>query len=253
MKVNVSIFRFVLYATTRAAVGAVLVGALTFTPSVTAQLLTYDISTANAVNDASITPTAVSGITANAALDLTQTGVTAFASDGTFAATGWGTSGVADTGKYFEFTVEPTAGNQITFSSLVGSVFRGSLGGADHGAESWELRSSVDGFAASVGSPISLVGSPSGGQGQFSIALGSLGTTTGPTTFRIYGYNDTGTGRSGGLANSGLLPGTPSNLILDGTVSAVPEPELTAGVIALGLLGFAIARKRISLRSGRAA
>jgi len=210
--------------------------------SCAAVLLTYDISAANAGIYSTDTPTTASEISAG---DLTLTGATAFSSAGTYAATDWGTSPTTpDLGKYMEFTVAPTAGNQITFASLNGSVWRGAGNpiATSHAANKFELRSSIDGFGSTIGSVVDISLSDDAVQVPFGINLSSLGTRDQSTIFRFYAY-DQANQFNAGLANSGSMDGTGNNLILNGTVTPVPEPPVMTGIVAFGLLGFAIAGK----------
>lgn len=149
------------------------------------------------------------------------------------AAAGW--SLAFDASRYFEFSVTADPGHSIAYDSITLSLFRG-ISGATHGAESWQLRSSVDAFGSTLAG-FSLAGSAGDEQVLFAgVDISALGTQSGTVTFRLYGYDYTAPGDYSGLgAQPGTTPltGTGSNLILDGTV--VPEPS-TAVLVTLGLI-----------------
>lgn len=150
--------------------------------------------------------------------------------------------------RYFEFTVTPTAGNQVTLATLsfnYGAVTSTGVlpqAGAPI-TPMFQVRSSVDNFSASIGDTTAIVfgQSTSDVSKSFSVSLSSLGgfselTTT--TTFRIYGYFGTGTP---GYGDSLRL----DNVNLTGTVAAVPEPSSAAlGAGALALFGSAAVVRR---------
>jgi len=219
-----------------------------FHPNVSqaAVLVTYDIAAANAAVDSTLTPTAASGITAG---DLSLTGVTPVSISGSFAATGWGVDPTPDLGKYIEFTVTPTTGNQITFGTLDGTFWRaaGNPVATFHAADKFELRSSADSFGSTIGSVADLLHTGDAVQTALSFDLSSLGTRSQGTTFRLYGYNEANPFNAG-LGNSVSLDGTGGNLFLNGTVSPVPEPYSIALVTAFGLFGFGLIRRRTPRR-----
>jgi hypothetical protein len=140
-----------------------------------------------------------------------------------------------NTVKYFEFGVTPDALNQIALTSVQYTV-------AALSTPTWELRSSLDGFTANFGVhtiPLNAT------QHDFTDDISSLGTQTGTVTFRLYGYNSTGVNNDGLVNNIGTFGGDPGqNLIINGAVSAVPEPHQFALIAGLGLLVFAAFRQR---------
>ena len=143
------------------------------------------------------------------------------------------------TANYFQFAITPDPGFQITYSSVVYSL-------AVVSTPDWQLRSSVDGFAALLANHTSITLDTH--QNPFSDDVSSLGTQTGTVTFRLYGYNyDNTPGSFDGLANNNNyfgLQGSVIKLIINGSTSAIPEPHEYAIIAGLGLLGFAAYRHR---------
>ncbi|MFK7895748.1 MAG: PEP-CTERM sorting domain-containing protein [Myxococcota bacterium] len=182
------------------------------------------------------------------ATDLTPNGVTPWA--GGFccftAASDWGTSGVApDLAKYFSFSAGADTGFSITFEDISLSLFRGAGGGV-HGAEQWQLRASHDGFSSAVAA-FDISASASDEQVLFSnIDISSVGTHTGIVEFRLYGFNYTNPSDFSGLGNqAGTFPltGTGTDLIIEGAIGVVPEPNTTL-LTGLGLAGLALSGRR---------
>jgi hypothetical protein len=202
-----------------------------------ATIATWDIAGADGA------PAAVAGTAPNTtAIQLTSSGVTDWS--GVLccivAASDWGTSAVApDLTRYFTFSVAADAGFSIVYQTLTLSLFRGVF--ITHGAEQWQLRSSVDGFAAAVAS-FDLSASAPDEQVLFSgVDISSVGTQTGTVEFRLYGYDYTNLTDNSGLGNNGALPGTGSDVILGGLV--VPEPS-TGALVLVGLGALAVIRRR---------
>ena len=212
-------------------------------------IATYDISTANAFSSPSVTPSTAPNVTA---ANLTTTGVSVGNNLlGSFLWTVWGGSTSLNPAKYMQWSVAPTAGNQIDFTGANATfslVFGADPGGTPHGADTWQLHASTDGFVSSdiaLGSAMSLA--PDQQQIPESVSLGVLATQTGTVTFRLYGYNDTSiVANSGGLANNnGALSGTGGDLLINGTVSAVPEPSSYAAVFGAVAFGFVLITRRL--------
>jgi len=164
----------------------------------------------------------------------------------------WG-GAVLDSTKFMTWSVTPTAGNQIDFTGANATfalTFDWDSPVGLHGAETWELHASTDGFASSnipLGSPMTL--STALQQVQESVPLGVLAAQTGTVTFRLYGYNDTKqdpNSDSAGLAFRGApLTGTGANLVINGAVSAVPEPSSYAAVFGALAFGFVFLTRRL--------
>lgn len=151
------------------------------------------------------------------------------------------------TNRYFEFTVTPTAGNQLTLSSLSFNYGAIAASGAYPQAGApftpmFQVRSSVDGYAAGIGTTTALayVAGQSDVTRLLTVSLSSLGgfsQLTTPTTFRLYGYFATGTP---GYSDSLRI----DNINLTGSVSAIPEPSAFAAGLGFAALGVAATRSR---------
>jgi hypothetical protein len=117
--------------------------------------------------------------------DLTMTGVTYMTFANAFVGDNW-PSGAIELGKYFEFSATASGGHAIRYDTV-----RFSLYNNFDGMCSWELRSSVDGYAAALdGGTESNIAQP-GVPITASVAI--IGTRTGTVTFRFYAYNNSGT------------------------------------------------------------
>lgn len=175
-----------------------------------------------------------------AASNLTLGSVTPGANGNRFGGSGWFNTGNTAGGNtlseavagndYIEFIVSPNAGFQFTATSFDFIWDRSGTG-----PSAVTLRSSIDSFTSDLGSVSSMV---SGGVATSTLRTISISGVSGistSTTFRLYGYGATATGGTGGFDTSTIAP----NVILNGTVSAVPEPTgiLMVGA-AIGLVGF---------------
>lgn len=205
-----------------------------------AQIVTYPISITSG-NSPNLAATGVSShVTAS---DLTLVGMGRVSFTQTFSGSGW-PLGSTDAGKYFQFSVTPESGYAVTYSTLTYSLFRNQLVTTD--IKTWELRASLDGFASSdiLLANNSLTGVPTLEMKLFSNNISALGTQTGQVTFRLYGQDDgTAGGGLAGLANRTDFDGTGSEVLLGGSVSAVPEVEQIGMIAAAGLLAFGVFRR----------
>jgi hypothetical protein len=205
-----------------------------------AQIVTYPISSTSG-NSPNLAATGVSShITAS---DLTVVGMGRISFTQTFSSSGWPVGSI-DTGKYFQFSVTPESGYAVTYSTLTYSLFRTQLVTTD--VKTWELRASLDGFTSSniLLANNSLTDVPSLEMKLFSNNISALGTQSGQVTFRLYGQDDGTTGGGlAGLANRTEFAGTGSNVLLGGSVSAVPEAEHIGMIAAAGLLAFGVLRR----------
>ncbi len=137
---------------------------------------------------------------------------------------------IADS-EFFEFTVTPVTGFQYDVTNFSFIFDRSSTGPGTS-----TLRSSIDGFAADIGSA-TMPGSTS----TFTvIPVGFTGLTT-ATTFRLYAYGATGTAGSGGFDTTATA--TAPNVVLNGSAvligTIIPEPTTLAalgGAAGLGLI-----------------
>lgn len=175
--------------------------------------------------------------------NLTKVGVTTSSSSGNSRASGWSTgatdasnsfTGTIDTGKYFEFSLTAASGVTIDMSSITFGVGRSGTG-----PRQWEWRSSVDSYAATIGSytttnagltnsggVLTNPDSNSSWTGNVLDLSGAQFKNLTSVSFRIYAYNAEATAGTGGLQG---------NLSFAGT--AVPETS-AALLGALGVLGL---------------
>lgn len=119
---------------------------------------------------------------------------------------------------YIQFIVTPLSGATFTPTSLVFSW--------DHSATgpgSLALRSSVDGFAANLGSVTGLAASVTTGN---TINITGLNNISTATTFRLYGYGATATGGTGGFDTATNVV----NVVLNGTSTAACTPPTISSV-----------------------
>lgn len=152
---------------------------------------------------------------------------------------------------YIEFTLTPSAGYSTSLTSLT-FLIGGSAGTVAYNANFY-VRSNLvgTGFDTNVGllQTVAVPASASGTtlQGSATIDLSSLSAfqdVESAVIFRIYAYGDN------------LSPNTPTqntrpridNLVLNGSVDAVPEPS-TLALVAIGLAGFTIFRRRVRTNS----
>lgn len=130
-------------------------------------------------------------------------------------------------GKYFEFTITPDPGYATTFDSITYQVARGGAGTP----RGYVLRSSVDNFAANLAG-----GDVTTARPTYTNADIPLGTAfddlQSPTTFRFYVY----------APNAGNSLDF-DNIVINGSVTQVPEPTTTALIVG-GILGIAALSRR---------
>lgn len=125
---------------------------------------------------------------------------------------------------FFGFRLEPDAGKTLDLDAI-------SFAASDFflGPDTLQLRSSLDGFA----SPVAAATVPTL-PGTLTFTLpGAYDAVSGPVTFAVFGYD----------AASSLL-GVLGVDDLTVTGSVVPEPHEYAAAATLGLLGFAMWRRR---------
>jgi hypothetical protein len=136
-----------------------------------------------------------------------------------------------DDGRFFSFTLAPTAGNEINLGTLDyhTRVRINGAGNTSSFTSNTFLQVSTDGTNFSnVGgtSTKTQVGSGNTGFGLVSVDLSSFAPQTGTVTFRLFVFDNQDVGST--------FDTSFDNVIVNGTVSAVPEPT------ALGLLGLGV-------------
>ncbi|UMY66633.1 MULTISPECIES: hypothetical protein [unclassified Flavobacterium] len=133
------------------------------------------------------------------------TGVTGSNANDRYNATGWN-SGSLDTNDYFEFTMTPASGYQI---SLVSLVYTGQTSGT--GPTNFALRSSVDSYASNIGTPTAT-------GATISLSGASYQNLTSAITFRLYGWGASAAGGTFSI-NDFTFNGTVSTVgALDGNI-----------------------------------
>jgi len=137
-------------------------------------------------------------------------------------ATSWNTASI-DLSAYFSWHIEPTPGHLISFSSF---TYTAQTSGA--GPTSFAFRSSLDEFAADIGTPIA-------NGATIDLTDEVFQNVAAPIEFRLYGW--------GAAAGNGTF--SVNDFTFTGFVSTVPEPNTCAAVFgALALVGAVLYRRR---------
>ena len=146
-------------------------------------------------------------------------GVTASAATNSISSTGW-SMGALDLNDYYGFTLTPNAGDSLNVDQIVFSERRSLTG-----IRNISIRSSLDGFTSDLFSVVVPdVDTTRRQTANFGSAFDAL--TTG-VTFRFYGFTAEAAGGTWRIGNqtSDNQTTLPPNLIVNGSVSAVPEPS----------------------------
>jgi hypothetical protein len=175
-------------------------------------------------------------------------GVTAAGNGNRFGGSGWFDTGNTVTGNtlaeaiagnsFIQFVVTPTGGATFSATSLDFIWDRTATTGPSNVA----LRSSFDSFATDLGS---VSGITAGAFATNSISIAGLNNVSAVTTFRLYGFGATAPTGTGGFDASV----TGNNVVLQGTVTAVPEPSSIALVSLMGCAGLVAAYCRRKAKS----
>jgi hypothetical protein len=166
-------------------------------------------------------------------------GVTASAATGSISSSAWST-GALDLTDYYQFTLTPDPGATLNVDQIIFSERRSATGIRDI-----VVRSSLDSFTAdlfNVNVPDETL------TRQQTVNLGvAFDSLTSDVTFRIYGFTAEAAGGTwrlgvaGGADNPNSLPST---LVVNGSVSAVPEPASWV-LIGLSVAGVGVYSRRI--------
>lgn len=188
--------------------------------STQAQIITYSFTGA-AGNEASFP---VDSQPSNAVAGVMERGmgVSPSPASGTFSANSWSTGGL-DVNEYFAFSLTPNPGFKFSLTELQVDERRSGTGIRD-----WSLRSSLDAFAADIGTAFSVPDNTSTRSDQtIDLSGGLFDDLTNTIEFRFFGFN----------AESGSGTWRLDNVELFGTIT--PVPEISGSIwIALGLVGF---------------
>lgn len=155
-------------------------------------------------------------------------GIGASSGAGTFSANNWTTDATLDANDYFSFTLTPNNGFSATLESIVLDERRSGTGPRE-----WSVRSSLDIFGSDV-ITVAVPDNTSTRTDQVIALDGSYAGITEAIEFRFYGY----------LAESGSGTWRLDNVMLNGSITAVPEPSFYAALAGGACICVVIRRKR---------
>jgi len=161
---------------------------------------------------------------ASATLNYTGSSVTTAANGNRFGGSNWAV-GALSTSNYIQFTVTPNTGYVFTPTS-----FDFIWDFSSTGPKSVTLRSSADGYVSDLGSLTTMTASTSTVK---SISISGLTNISASTTFRLYGYDATAAGGTGGFD----CASSANNVVLNGFVNQLPAPSITSSLTANGTVG----------------
>jgi hypothetical protein len=157
-------------------------------------------------------------------------GLTAGNFPNSYTTNGWN-SNTLNVNQYFEFTITPNTGYKIDFTEFIGNVARNS---SSRGPTTFELRSSVDNYASTIGVSKSFPSSVV--QTDLTVSLGasfqSIGTSI---TFRLYAYGSGFNGFSDFSVENFKFKGSVYKTIwtnpITGTNPSASDPYITGDVV----------------------
>jgi autotransporter-associated beta strand protein len=152
---------------------------------------------------------------------ISLTGAVGTAANNRYNANTWST-GAIDLAKYFQFTLTPDVGYEIDFNSFVYT------GQVSSGTPTLEMRSSLDGYTASIGSP-SVAGT------TVSLTAGAYQNITSAITFRVYVYNIAGAGTTYSI----------NDFSFTGNVNSIGT--ITTGTIGGGTTAYCVGATGVSV------
>lgn len=150
-------------------------------------------------------------------------GITGRSGDDRYNAKSWST-GARDADDYFTFTMDANDGYEIDFTSF---TYTGQA--SSQGPQSFELRSSLDNYSSTIGSPTA-------DGTTIDLSAAEFQDITGPVEFRLYGY-DAG-------SNSGTF--SVNDYKFEGEVNPVPEPQ-TLALLGIGTSLLLLNRRKMQL------
>ena len=197
-----------------------------------AELILY--STTGAPGDQSFTAPSTSAANGSAGNLVRGSGLTANSGSGSINSRDWTQSATPDSADYYGFSFTANAGFRATYTTLSFAETRSSTG-----IRAFEVRSSLDGFGTFASQGV-FINPDDVLTRQRSVSLSGLTNLTGTVDFRIYGYSAEGTVGTwrlqNNLANNGI--------VLDGTITAVPEPTSLTLLSVAGFVGLVTAHRR---------
>jgi hypothetical protein len=207
-----------------------------------AQLATWEVTGVNAGATNPFSANTLGGNVLSASLTL-GSGVTTSSTADTFGGSNFDQTSLSAAitgGDYISFIITPSAGYSISISSI---TFNSGVATAVTNFNG-SLLSSVTGFTSSD-SLLTYSFSTTGAAAQ-SVSLSGitgLQNVTSAIEFRLYGFRDTT-----GTSTFRIRNLTGSDLIINGSVSAVPEPATFAFLAGAATLGLAAFRRRHTSR-----
>ncbi len=137
-----------------------------------------------------------------------------------FNATDWTTSTSIDVNDYMEFTISPNSGYTVSVSEIAVRIQRSATG-----ARAIALRSSVDGYAADLGTAGVIVDNTTTQSFTFTFTQAA---SAAPVTYRVYMYNSEALGGSSGIGDF-----TGNDIEVQGVVALNTTPTIIASTAAL--------------------
>lgn len=189
-----------------------LLGALYFTNYSFAQIATYDFENPPAQNGRQAT-NAVSSADANlTASDMSKgSGLTFVDStpyNGGFTAYNWATGGSLNVDDYYEFTVSPNCGYEMTLNTIVFDEMHNDANAGDY---NWTVRSSLDNYSTNIQAPVNVtqvVSTQTISTGNIVTLPAAFHNLTSAVTFRFYVYSVSPAGMEWGIDNVVLTSGS---------------------------------------------
>ncbi|MEQ1902546.1 MAG: PEP-CTERM sorting domain-containing protein [Pirellulaceae bacterium] len=134
---------------------------------------------------------------------------------------------------YYEFTITPIGGAEMTLTNLSYADRRSATG-----PTTFDVTTSLDGVNFTTQLLYNEV--TAGSDIDRSIPLAGLANLTTTVTFRIFGWSSTNAGGQNALLNHSTTGG----LTVEGTLFVVPEPASSGVLLALGALGLVMRRRK---------